>query len=413
MNRYYPAILLALLILLVIGGLVGLTWANYRFAVQNPGGNDFLARWMGARMWLREGISPYDRRVSIATQKMIYGRLADPKKDEDVGHFVYPLPSMIFFAPFGLFDYPVARALWMTTLELSLAALTIISIKLTRWELKPWQTVLFILFSVLWYHGARTIIVGQFAAIEALLIAGALLLIQREQDVGAGFLFALALSKPQMAFLIIPYALFWAYSQRRFRLIWGFFGSVLGLLLLSLLFIPNWPLQMIWQILEYPEYSDRIGSIFEIITASVPGVQKQLVIGLNIFFWLYLVVEWALSWKKGERWFLWTAAMTLVLSNFLTDREATTNYVMMMPALILMFKVWAERWERAGMWAVWGTMAALLAGLWVLFVDTVSGQLEQAPMYLPLPLLCLVGLWWVRWWAIRPSTLLVIEEMEP
>jgi len=62
--RYREPLILILLVLFVVGGVAGLTWMNYRFSVQNPGGNDFLARWMGARKWLMEGISPYDQRVS-------------------------------------------------------------------------------------------------------------------------------------------------------------------------------------------------------------------------------------------------------------------------------------------------------------------------------------------------------------
>ena len=410
MYRYRPTFLLILLILLIVAGLAGLTWANYRFAAQNPGGNDFLARWMGAHKWLLEGLSPYDPQVSLATQEMIYGRPADPAKDEDIGHFVYPLPSMVFFAPFGVFDYPLARALWMTTLELALAALTLISLQLVAWRPSPWQMALMFLFSVLWYHGARTIIVGQFAAIEALLIAAALLFILREQDGLAGFLLALGVAKPQMLYLILPFILLWAYSQRRFRLIWGFLVSSALIFVISLAFIPNWPVQMIWQMLDYPEYSDRIGSLISIITSPLPGIQPQLNAALWIFLWGYLLVEWVLAWKKGPRWFLWTAAMTLVLTNFLTARAATTNYVMMIPALILIFRVWVERWGKKGQAVVWGVMAVALVGLWVLFIQTVQGNLEQPAMYVPLPLFCLLGLWWVRWWFVR-SAFLPAEEI--
>ena len=121
MYRYRSAFLFAALVLVSLLGLVGLTWANYRFSAQNPGGNDFLARWMGARKWLMEGISPYDEHVSLATQEMIYGHPADVSQGEDISHFVYPLTSMVFFGPFGLLDFLPARALWMTVLELSLA----------------------------------------------------------------------------------------------------------------------------------------------------------------------------------------------------------------------------------------------------------------------------------------------------
>jgi hypothetical protein len=409
--RNHPTLLLILLIFICLLGLAGLTWTNYRFTVDNPGGNDFLARWMGANKWLYEGISPYDERVSIATQELIYGHPADISAGEDLSHFVYPLPSMIFFAPFGLFDYPVARALWMTTLEIGLVALTVISLRLTRWKLPAWQLALLLLFSILWYHGARSVIIGQFAVLEALLIAGALLLIQHEQDQLAGLLLALAISKPQMLFLVLPFIILWAYSHRRFSLIWAIFSNTLVILVISLLFIPTWPVQMIQQMLQYPDYTSRIGSLISIITSPLPGIQRQLEVALWIFFCIYLFVEWWVAMKKGPQWFLWTAAMTLVLTNFLTARVATTNYVMMVPALILIFQMWVKRWGKVGQILVWTTIAMAFFGLWVLFFNTVQVNQEQAAMYVPLPLFCLFGMWWVRWWAIRPLGVLTGDEI--
>jgi len=280
---------------------------------------------------------------------------------------------------------------------------------LIRWSISPVRVAVMILFSVLWYHGARIIIIGQFAGIEALLLVGALLLIYTEQDGFAGLLLALSTTKPQMAYLIIPFVLIWAYSNRRFTIYSGFFGSLLAMFLVSLFFIPNWPMQMIWQLMEYPSYTERIGSLISILAGSIPGISRQLSIILNVFFWGYLLIEWILAWGKDRNWFLWTALMTLVLTNFLVLRTATTNYVMMFPALLLIFKVLEDRWPRAGKWIVWTMIALFLVGLWGLFFDTVQGNLEQPAMYLPLPLFCLLGLWWVRWWSIRPP-LRPIEE---
>jgi hypothetical protein len=170
------------LIGLLLAAVIGLTVFNFRFVVQNPGGNDFLARWMGARLWLKEGISPYDEQVSLSTQEMIYGHPADPSQGEDLNHFVYPLYSMVFFAPFGLLEFTPARAVWMTVLEISLVLLVFVSLHLTGWRTSPVKTITLVLFAILWYHGIRTLILGQFAGINALLIALALLFIQQKQD---------------------------------------------------------------------------------------------------------------------------------------------------------------------------------------------------------------------------------------
>ena len=50
--------------------------ANYRFAVQNPGGNDFLVHWLGTRSFITEGISPYSDEVALRIQMLVYGHPA-------------------------------------------------------------------------------------------------------------------------------------------------------------------------------------------------------------------------------------------------------------------------------------------------------------------------------------------------
>ena len=54
-------------------------------------------------------------------------------------------------------------------------------------------------------------------------------------------------------------------------------------------------------------------------------------------------------------------------------------------------------------------LIALRRGMVCLFLATETGNEEQAVMYLPLPILCLLGLWWVRWWAIKPPTVWLDE----
>ena len=93
--------------------------------------------------------------------------------------------------------------------------------------------------------------------------------------------------------------------------------------------------------------------------------------------------------------------MTLVVTNLIAFRTATTNYVVLLPVLCLIFRVFDERWGRLGKVVVVGLISGLVVGLWVLFLQTVTGNEESAAMYLPLPVVALLGLWWVRWWVIR------------
>ncbi len=403
MSGQRNTILMLLTILVVIAALVGLTWANYQYSVQNPGGNDFLARWMGAKFWVMDGISPYDERVSLASQEVIYGRPAELSQGEDKNHFVYPLHSMLFFAPFGPLDYTLARALWMTLVEVCLVLLAIVSLRLVGWEVRPFKFAVLVVFTLLWYHGLRTVILGQFAAINALLVALALLMIIRRQDFAAGLLLALSTTKPQMIFLLIPFVFLWAVSVRRRDIIGGLLIGLAVLLGIFLALMPDWPLQWLRQLVDYPSYTMQTGSPLSMIANTMPGISRQLSIFLHTIFIGYMLLEWVLAWGKDERWFRWTALMTIVITNLVGYRTATTNFVMMIPALFLVFSLWEQRWRTGGRAAVWVSLIVLLFSLWPLHLSTVQGNQEQAIMYLPFPFFCLVGMWWVRWYAINPS----------
>ena len=384
--------------------IIGVGIANYQFSMSVPGGNDFLARWVGAHYWVVKGINPYDPKVSLASQEMIYGRPANPAEGEDVAHFVYPLPAMIFFAPFAPLSYPVARALWMTILEICLPVLALIGIQIAGWKPSRRMLLIVMIFSLVWYHGFRSVILGQFAVIEALLMTGALLAIQRRQDGVAGILLALTIAKPQMPVLLIIFVLLWAVLSKRWAIVLWTLGSLTALIGISLVLIPNWPLLWLRQMIDYPTYTTNPTPV-SIIAGLFPGISLQITYGLSALLVLYMLWEWALAMGKGDRGFQWTAALTIVITNLLAIRTGTTNYVVMLPAICMIFCVWDERWGKKGNVAIVTVLMLLVVGLWTLFLVSVEGNLENDVMYLPLPILTILGLWWSRWWIVRVSLL--------
>ena len=387
-------------VLAVLIVLIALTIANFRFSEELPGGNDFLGRWMGARYWVQDGISPYDPQVSRASQQLIYGRAVDREAGEDIQDFLYPFPAMIFFAPFGALPYTLARAIWMTILEISLPILALIGIAIADWKPRRGMLISLLLFSVLWYQGTRAIIIGQFAVIEALLMAGALLAVKRGRDPLAGILLGLSIAKPQMAVLLIPFVFLWAAYARRWLIIaWGV-GTIAGLLAVSVLLLPDSPLMWLQQLIEHPTYT-VIGPPVEILADAFPSMSGVIAVALGGALALYLFWEWAKAVGKPDRWFQWTAALTIVITNLVAFRTATTNYVVLLPALCLVFAVLAGRWGTKGDVVILLMMAFILVGTWALFLATVEGNVEHPVMYLPLPILTLLGLWWARWLAVR------------
>jgi len=395
------------IILIVLFALIGLTWSNNQFGIQNPGGNDFLPRWVGTRLFLTQDLSPYSEEVNREIQEMVFGREA--KSGEDKSLFVYPFYSIFVYAPYALIsDYNLARALWMTTLEISLIAITLGSLSLSQWRLHPVFIILLMIFSILWYHAVRPLINGNTAIVIALMIVGAFLAIRANLDSLAGILLAMTTIKPQMVILLIPFIFLWAISQRRWLLIWSTLGILVLLIAGMNLFVSDWIIQNLRQVFTYP--SDTLpGTPGAILQEWLPGVGSELGWLLTIILAGVLIWEWRAAWGKDFQWFFWTACLTLVITNLIGIRTTTANYIALVPALILIFASWDIHWDRFGKFLVGFSYLLLLIGLWSLFILTLTETQHQATqssvMFFPLPLLLLVGLYWIRWWVVHPEDL--------
>jgi hypothetical protein len=401
-NRSTPSVLVSALITLAV--FSALTWMNAQFTRQNPGGNDFLPRWIGARFYLTRGWSPYSDQTTQAIQEGIYGRPARP--DEDQSLFVYPLYSLLVFAPYALVgDYDTARALWMTTLEFSLVLIVALSLQATGWRLRGLSLAGFLLFAALWYHGIRPVVNGNPTVLCAVFITAALRFIREGREAAGGACLALAGIKPQIVALLIPYALIWSASTRRWRLFWGIIAGLAVFVVGAMMLIPDWLAQNLRQVTAYPGYTvpGTPRAIFELWW---PGIGDAMGWTLTFGLAAVLAMEWWRS-RLGDFYaFAWAASLTLALTQWIGIQTDPTNYIVLFFPMVLTFAAWEGRWKRAGRVAAFVSVAVLFFGLWALFLATVEygAQPQQHPiMFFPLPLFVLLGLYLGRTWAMNPS----------
>lgn len=397
-------------IIVTIVLFAGLAWANFRFASAVPGGNDFLPRWMGTRQFLLRGQSPYSVETTRQIQREIYGRRAQEGEDQHL--FLYPFYSILVFLPFAMIsDFVAARAAWMAVLELALLGIMLSSVSLSKWRVSPAMLAVLLLFSLFGYHGARAVINGNPAVLSALFITLAFLTIRSKHDVWAGFFLALATIKPQMVVLLVIFVLYWAMAQRRSVLFWAFLGT-LGILVASTsLILPSWIRDNIVQLFTYSTYM-LPNTIRTILRDWMPGIGGQIGIVLAVFVLGILIGEWRAASDKEFQWFFWTANLTLVATNLVGIQTNTDNYLALLPGLVLVLTTWDERWGKLGRWMILISLVFLFGGLWLLFFRMIEPQtplLQHSLLYFPVPFFILVGLYWVRWWAIRPPRLFMEE----
>ena len=396
MKKRQGVIILALVALLFIGQ----GWLLYAgFTSRFPGGNDFVARWAPGCALFRYGENPYSTEATLRSQQLIFGRPATP--DEDQAPFFYPLHMLWFIAPFCLTtNYPLALAFWMSAMLLILIGGTLALMHVARWRPPRWLWALTVVWTVMNYPHLRALLLGQPSTLVFGALALALLALEKRWDLAAGICLAVATVKPQLVFLVIPWLLWWSGWARRWRVWLGLAAGLAILLGAAFLVVPGWPADFLDQVLHYDDlFPAAYGSLSRILTRQVLGLGQAAEWALTALAAGALVwLGWRFRKANDERWLpwrcppgqVWMTGMVLLLGLFVAPQVATTSYPLLLVGLFFLFARWQrERWGTA---AIVATELLLLAGQWLLFVNTLDGNLETAPVFLPLPLLLLAGL---------------------
>jgi hypothetical protein len=383
-------------------------WLTYTwFTSHHLGGNDFYSRWMGGCALLREGLNPYSEAVTLRIQEGMYGRPARP--DEDQVAFAYPLYSLLFFWPLCFTDnYPLVQAVWLWVLLAGLVAAAVSWMQIIRWRPRPWLWAATTLWCVLMYHDLRALVLGQFAVFVLLALVMALWAMQCGRDGWAGFFLSLSTVKPQMVCLALPWILLWAAGKRRWRLWWSLGVSLASLALGSMILLPSWVPDFIRQAIVYPSYT-VYGSLTWMIIRYSLGLGRVVEVGAMIVLAMgTLALGWRL-WRGDWDQMVWMLGLVLLLTNFFTPRIATTNYLTLVPWVLWGFRWMQLAWGRRGTWAVIAVEVASLVGLWALFLATVEGDFERAPVYFPFPAMVVLLLAWL-WRRIWPGNSVVARR---
>jgi len=372
--------------------LTGLTRVNLKFSESNPGGNDFLARWMGARFVLN-GIQPYDDRVALETQKWIYGHAADPGRGEDLSRFAYPLYAMIIFLPFGLLDFTTARALWMTVLETGTIAFAVLAAAIAGWEGQRGKTAVWILFSLFGYFGFRAVINGNPIVLVSVFLACALMWMEKGFPVPAGICLAFATIKPQVVLFPLLWIVIWCLFRKRYAVLLWFGLALAALIGIGMVFVPDWLILNVREILDYPAYTEpgNPAAVFGLWfgeTGRAAGWILSLALSAGMV-WL-----WIGNREATYRNFLIVMGITISAAPLLgIPFDPGNEYLLLLPIAIGL-SGWKESTRKNFLlWML--TLGAIFFGLWAVFLVTLGKgtQPVQSPILLfPLPVFLLVWL---------------------
>jgi hypothetical protein len=402
MSRTLTVVIAIVLICLALATLGGLVWANTQFVRAQPAEKDFLVPWLGARTFLQYGDSPYSDPATQRAQILYYGRLAISGQDPLV--LWLPFPVELFYFPIALVnDYVLARAIWMTCLEIALVALAFLSLRLTGW--KPGRIFLpvILLFPLLWVYGAFSLESGSAAGFIALALVGFLLALRNERDELAGGVLILLVSSARFTGVLVFFIFWWIIYQRRWRILWGFLMGLAVLMGLAFLFLPGWFMPYLSGLLSH--FANNFGfTTTGIFTTLSPVVGQRLSWILSAVLLLVLFFEWGNTLAKDFRAFLWMVSLTVSVTPLLGIPMVPKEYLILIVPLMLFLALLGERRPWLKRWGVPGIVLLILGGLWSLTFALVKANAYVILfniLILVLPVLLVVGLYWMRWWFIH------------
>jgi Flp pilus assembly protein protease CpaA len=100
--------------------------------------------------------------------------------------------------------------------------------------------------------------------------------------------------------------------------------------------------------------------------------------------------------------------LSLAIAPLLGFRTEMENLAVLVIPLALVFAIIHDRWRRIGNWLTFLLMLIVFGVPWTInyFFLEHLGSMAQNITFLFLPLFTVVGLYWIRWWAIRPPRIL-------
>jgi hypothetical protein len=357
------------------------------------GGGDFYAHWVGARAFLFEKIDPYGAETPARVQPLI-----GAPSDSEPYILVTPFQVIPFYYPLSFLPDPkLARALFTLLLELALFALAVLSLLLTGWQAPRIFAILFVLFTVFNFYTFQAISEASPVLILALLYVGILFAYRAELDELAGALAALAFSSWEVGALFLLLVFWRAHHEKRKGVFSGFFMLSFILFFISFLSYPNWLIPFLRANANNLR-ADFGFNIRAILLDFFPAQGNALGWILTLGLILALGYEWNAA-RSGEfRRFYWTACLSLAAAPLLGFRTEMENLAVLVIPLALIFAIIHDRWQKFKDSLTLLLMSALFLIPWLFYFF----RLPQDLLFLFLPFFTFIGLYWIRWWAIRP-----------
>jgi len=393
--------------------LYGLGIGNYYLANILPDGGEFYLLRVAGRAFMFDQTEPYSGAVPARVQERVYD--APAVSGEDLYILDIPFHLLLLFFPLGLFPDPlIARAFWMALSEIALAGLIYLSLRLLDRRIPVLFIVLLSIAGFASFYAYWSILEGSLAILLGLSYAGIFLSLRSGLDELTGALMVISAIQWEIGGLFLLFVFLWVIWERRWRVLTGAGMLAFVLLVISFFLYPNW----VFPFLRAAWNSLRVGFGFsqhEILGRLWPEYGSTLGWVLTAILIFTIGYEWRAARGDFNR-FVWANCLTLTAMPLLGQNVEMDQLVPLTLPVLMVILISRERWRKLG-----NGIAILLTlfffGVpWLLFTQGAPQSIRlqtQEALFLFWPLFALLGLYWIRWWMIRPPRTWLDRATEP
>ena len=366
---------------------------NYAYVKKQPGGIDFLYRWYPTRLVVFEGYENlYSPEVEYQMELFHHGRAHNA--DEFPGMFSYPYHTMFAFLPVAFIkDFSVARAVWMTIMELAHIGIILLTLRIIHYKPSKEIMIVLILLSLFSADFMQPLIDGNPSSLAALFAVLSLFFISRKSDRWAGVFLAFSTIKPQLVLLFFALVWIWAFSKKRWEIIYSSFATLFILFGISFILLPNWVSEFINDITAYPGAASP-STPRAILSYWMPAPLANNIAWLSTILSVFILgYAWRKSFGQNFNTFLWATSVTFAIMPFTGITSAKSNYIGMLPGIILLLQYGTKKLKDKELWlsillVVWITLS------WLFFYAGRTWMIGDNLIYFidfyPMPLLLLI-----------------------
>lgn len=377
-----------------------LFFANYTYAKNQSGGIDFLHRWYPTRLVAFEGYENiYSLEVEYQVELFRYGQ---EHGDEFPGMFSYPYHTMFVFLPFAFIkDFSLARATWMTVMELAHISIILLTLKTIGY--KPTKNILLgvIFLSLFGAEFLQPLIDGNPSSIAAFFAILSLFFMSKKSDRLAGMFLAFSTIKPQLSVLFFALIWLWSFSRKRWEILYSSLLTLFILFGISFLSLPNWVSEFIRDTTAYPGAATP-STPRTILAHWMPAPIANIIAWALTILSIYILIQtWRRTYGKDFPILLWAVSITFAIMPLTGITSAKSNYIAMLPGVILLLQYGAKELKMKEIllssflliWISLGWIFFYLGRTWV-----IGNNLIYFIDFYPLPIILLT-----LYYLIRPS----------